>query len=209
MVAGILYIGIQAVHPPDRLSSVGTDAWLVVAGLSLVMSLLILIGVTGIYVRQVDDSGWLGLIGYVLFSLFWVVSISFGFMEAFVLPPLTATAPAFVEGVVGIFGGGQSEADLGMLPIVAPLAGALYILGGLLLGIATVRAEVLPRLAGALLAAGAVVTVAGVVIPHPLDRALAIPVGLALIWLGYAVWSERETGIGTERSSTRETASKQ
>lgn len=80
---------------------------------------------------------------------------------------------------------------------------------GLLLGIATFRAEVLLRLAGALLAAGAVVTVAGAVIPNPLNRILAVPVGPALIWLWDAVWSERETGIGTERSSDRETASEQ
>jgi hypothetical protein len=27
--------------------------------------------------------------------------------------------------------------------------------------------------------------------PHPLDRIAAVPLGLGLAWLGYALWSER------------------
>lgn len=96
-----------------------------------------------------------------------------------------------------------------MSAIVAPLAGAPYMLGGLLLGVATYRANVLPQLAGALLAAGAVVTLAGAVIPHPMDRILAVPVGLAIVWLGYAVWSDRETELGTERRSDSGPATEQ
>ena len=28
-------------------------------------------------------------------------------------------------------------------------------------------------------------------LPHPLDRSLAVPMGLSLAWLGYALWSGR------------------
>lgn len=196
ILAGILYMGIQLIHPPDQLSSVNSDVWVIVAGLTLAMSLFSLIGITGIYATQVKESSWLGLIGYSIFSLFWLSSIAFSFIEAIVLPPLTTAAPMFVEGFLGIFGGTQSEVNLGVLPALAPLAGGLYLIGGLLLGIATYRAGVLPRRAGALLAFGAVVTLAAVVIPHPQDRILAAPMGLALIWLGYTLWSERERSIG-------------
>lgn len=197
ILAGLLYIVVQLIHPPDQLSSVSTAAWIAVACLSMVMSLFFIIGLLGMYLKQVKEAGWLGLIGFLLFGLFWVLSMAFGFMEAFVLPLITADAPKVVEGITGIFDGGVSEAPLGFLPVLAPIAGALYLLGGLLFGIATYRARVLPRLAAALLAFGAVVTLAAAIIPHPLDRILAVPMGLAFIWLGYTLWSEREGEINS------------
>lgn len=196
-LAGILFIGVQFIHPPDHLSSIDTDTWAIVAGLTLVMSLFFLIGITGIYASQVEESGWLGLLGYSLFGLFWLTTMAWSFVEAFVLPQLTAANPEFVEGFVGIFGGAESAVDLGVLPAVAPLAGLMYLVGGLLLGIATYRAGVLSRRAGALLAFSAVVILAGVVIPHPQDRLLAVPMGLAFLWLGSALWS------GPEKSSRK------
>jgi hypothetical protein len=30
-----------------------------------------------------------------------------------------------------------------------------------------------------------------VVLPHTLVRSAALPMGLALVWLGYALWAER------------------
>jgi hypothetical protein len=66
------------------------------------------------------------------------------------------------------------------------------VLGGLLFGIATFRAGILPRWAAGLLAVGAVLPIIlSSLVPHPLDRIFAVPVGLALVWLGYALWSER------------------
>ncbi|MFC4598765.1 hypothetical protein [Cohnella hongkongensis] len=196
ILAGILYIVIQFIHPSEQISSVDSASWVIVACLTVAMSLFSLIGVTAIYARQARESGWLGLAGFLLFSLFWLASIAFSFVEAFVLPLLTTEAPKFVEGFLGIFGGAESEVPLGVLPALAPIAGALYLLGGLLLGIATFRAGVLPRMAAVLLAFGAVATLAGAVIPHPLDRILAAPMGLAFIWLGYALWAGRGRRIG-------------
>jgi hypothetical protein len=81
--------------------------------------------------------------------------------------------------------------NIGVLPALYGLVGILYILGGLLLGIATFRAAVLPRWPAGLLTVAAAVTPAAALIPHPLNRSLAVPLGLALAWLGYALWSER------------------
>ena len=39
--------------------------------LKLAMCLLGLLGIAGLYARQVEEAGWLGLAGYLLFSLFW------------------------------------------------------------------------------------------------------------------------------------------
>lgn len=192
IIAGILYIVIQFIHPADHISSVNTNSWVVLACLTMAMSLFNLIGITGVYISQAKEAGWLGLVGFLLFNLFWLISIIFSFIEAFVLSLLTSDAAKFVEGMVGLFGGTVSEVNLGIFPILAPLAGVLYMLGGLLLGIATIRARVLPRLSGILLAFAAVVSLASAIIPHPFDRALAIPMGVALIWMGYVSWSERK-----------------
>jgi len=197
ILAGILYIGIQFFHPVEHISSVSTNLWVVIACTTSMMSLFSLIGMTGVYTSQVKEAGWLGLIGFILFSLFWLISMIFSFNEAFVLPLLTTDAPKFVEGLVGIFGGTKSTVNLGIFPTLAPIAAILYSLGGLLFGIATFRARIFPRIAGAFLSFAAVITFAAAVIPHPIDRILAVPMGLAFIWLGYALWSDRRR-IGTD-----------
>ena len=81
---------------------------------------------------------------------------AFDFAEAFILPLLATEAPKFVEGFLGIFSGHASEVNLGALPTLYALAGFGYMLGGLLFGIATFRAGILPRWAAGLLAVGAV-----------------------------------------------------
>jgi len=191
MAAGMLFIAIQPIHPPEHLSSVTTAAWANVACLTVAMALFAQLGITGIYAKQVKEAGWLGLAGFLMLSLFWAATAAFAFAEAFILPLLATDAPQFVEGFLGIFSGASSEANLGFLPAAAPVAGILYMLGGLLFGVATLRAGILPRWAGALLALGSVSTLAASLLPHPLDRTLAVPVGLALAWLGYALLSDR------------------
>jgi len=196
MGAGILYIAIQAIHPLDVLSSVTTPRWAIVHYMGVAMGLLGLLGIAGIYARQVEEAGWLGLVGYLLFSLFFALNLAFQFIEAFISPVLAAEAPRFVVSLLGVVTSAPSEINLGALPAIYLLTGFVgYILGGLLFGIATFRAGVLPRWAGGLLAIAAVSVVAAPLLSHPLDRILAVPMGLALAWLGYALWSERRAPV--------------
>jgi len=193
MGAGMLYIAVQAIHPFDVFSSVTTAQWKITHYLSIAMDLLGMLGIAGLYARQVEKSGWLGLAGYLLFSLFWALSMAFHFIEAFISPVVAAVAPKFVEGLLGIVTSSSSEINLGALPAVYMVTGiAGYLLGGLLFGIATFRANILPRWAGGLLAVGTILPLlASPLVQHPYDRIFAVPVGLALVWLGYALWSER------------------
>jgi hypothetical protein len=191
MASGILFIGIQLIHPSDVLASVSTDRWVIVHVLGIAMCLFGVLGVTGLYARQVDAAGWSGLAGYLLMTLFYTLSLGFQFIEAFVSPALATDSPEFVNGILGIASGDGSEMDLGALPTVYTVTGGMYLLGGLLFGVATFRASVLPRMAGALLAVATILPVAGAAVPHPYDRAFAVPMGLALAWLGYALWTDR------------------
>ena len=193
MVAGILFVVIQPIHPPDVLSSVTTARWAIVHYLGVAMCLLGLLGMAGLYARQAEEAGWLGLAGYLLFSLFYALTLAFQFAEAFISPRLATEAPRFVEGFLGIVTGSASEVNLGALPAVYMLnVVGPYLLGGVLFGIATLRAGVLPRWpAGAFAAAAPVSALAAALLPHELERIAAVPVGLSLTWLGHALWSER------------------
>jgi hypothetical protein len=64
-------------------------------------------------------------------------------------------------------------------------------LGGLLFGIATLRAGILSRWAAGLLTAAPLVAPVAGLLPGELHRIAAVPMGIALAWLGYALWSER------------------
>src|SRR5215211_8415278 len=88
MAAGIIFAGIQPIHPPDVLSSVTTPRWAIITTLKTVMCLLFLIGITGLYARQVEEAGWLGLAGFLLLTLSWWLQTAFVFAEAYILPPL-------------------------------------------------------------------------------------------------------------------------
>jgi hypothetical protein len=208
MGAGMLYIAVQTIHPLDVLSSVTTTQWAVTHYLSVAMDILSMLGIAGLYARQVEKSGWLGLAGYLVFSLFWALSMAFHFAETFISPVLATESPKFVEGFLGIITSTPSEINLGALPSVYALAGIAYVLGGLLFGIATFRAGTLPRWAGGLLAVGTILPILGSsLVEHPYDRIFAVPVGLAVAWLGYALFSERRekaSELATARSARPE-----
>ena len=135
MVAGIIFVGIQPIHPPDVLSSVNTSAWAIITSFKTAMCLLLLLGIAGLYARQVNKAGWLGLAGFLLFGLSWAIQTAFVFAEAFIMPPLATLAPKFVDGFLGAAAGRASEVSLGALPaIYALLVGGLYMLGCLVFG---------------------------------------------------------------------------
>src|SRR5438067_4567218 len=203
MVGGFLFVGIQPVHPPEILSSFTTSTWAIVHYVGVGMCFLILLGLTGIYARQVEESGWLGLAGSLLFGLMWALTAAFQFTEGLIVPSLATDAPKFVVGFEGISSGSPSEVSLGILPAVYSLTSVLYLVGGVLFGIATFRAGILPRWAGGGLAVGTVAPlVLSLLLPHEFIRLAAVPVGIALALLGYALWSERQENVSEALTAT-------
>jgi len=60
MAAGIIFAGIQPIHPPDVISSVNTSLWAILTSLKTVMSIFGLFGIVGLYARQVEETAWSG-----------------------------------------------------------------------------------------------------------------------------------------------------
>jgi hypothetical protein len=202
LVAGMCYMFVGVFHPPNVVASVTTSRWAIVHVLACAMCFFGLLGMAGLYARQAVKSGWLGMVGYLLLSLRLVLIMGFSFVEAFVLPH---TAPTFEGAWMGMLVGPASTVDLGVLPTIWTLTAPIYMLGGLLFGIATFRAGILPRWAGALLAIGTLLAPTAALLPNAAQPKIAVPVGLALAWLGYALWSEVPTQHPHPVSPTPET----
>lgn len=192
MVAGILYIIVQIIHPTEELSSISSNSWAITHYLTLCMSVCGLLGISGIYARQVKEAGWLGLVGFLMFFVWLILVTAVVFIEALILPLLVAEAPQFVAGFLELSGGSLGEVNFGVLEAVAPLSALLYVVGGSLFGFATVRAGLLPRWAAVLFIFGIVSTLLIPLLPDGAGRITVVPVGLGLAGLGYALWSENQ-----------------
>ena len=190
LVAGVCFLVIGMFHPVNEPSAVN-GTWINVHIAATALGFFGLFGMAGLYVRQVEETGWLGLAGFLLFTVWMTLVCGFSFVEAFILPLLTTESPAFIAGWMGMFSGAPSAVELGILPTIWNISGPMYILGTMLFGIATFRARVLPRWAGLLLALNIVWAPLGAVVRPAYQPWIMVPIGLALAWLGYALFSER------------------
>ena len=192
MLAGLIYIVIQFIHPADVVESLTTPMWTIVHVLSFAEAVLVMIGLAGIYLRQVREFRVLGLIAYAMIGFFFILQAAFNFAEAFIAPLIAVDAPQLAVDIVGLFGRYPAVNDLGPLAALPQVGAVLYVGGALLFGVSIIRARVLSRGAGILLIVAAVITpVAGALLPHALERMAAIPMGLGIIWLGLSLWMDQ------------------
>ncbi len=192
VLAGLCFIVIGMFHPLNVPEAVTTATWVNVHIFAFALGFFGLFGMAGLYVRQAEKSGWLGLAGFLLFTVWMALVSGFSFVEAFILPRLATEYPAFVEGFLGVFSGAPSQIDFGILPTLSKIADIMYLLGPLLFGLATFRAGVLPRWAGALFVVGATLAPVGALLVSPEHQPLVmVPNGLAMAWLGLTLVFER------------------
>ncbi|MFC5830037.1 hypothetical protein [Nonomuraea insulae] len=192
-VAGLLFIGVQINHPHMDVTSVTTTEWTVRNTLKMLMAALALTGITGMYLRQVKQTGVLGLLGYVLFGAGYLVMLGIAFVAAYVLPSLADSSPAYVNDVLAVAAGAHATGDIGLMQTAIQVSGITYLAGGLIFGIALFRANILARWAAALLAGGTLATIAIPLLPQINERLFALPTGVALVGLGYSLWREQRT----------------
>ena len=201
VAAGLIFIGVQIGHPHLDATSIATTEVMVRDCLKVVMAALALAGITGMYLSQARRNGLLGLVGYLLLAPGYLLIMCTAFTAAFVLPAVAGTDPSYVADVIAATTGGAPTGDLGALRVAVKLQDLAYLAGGLVLGIALYRARVLARWASALLATGGAVTVVLSVLPDAFYRLLAFPNGIAMIGLGWSLWSTAGRSIAAQAAA--------
>ena len=201
VLAGLIFIGVQINHPHSDVTAVTTTEWAVRNSLKIVMAALALAGITGMYLRQVKQTGILGLLGYLVFAAGYLTIMGVTFVSAYVLPSIAETDPGYVNDVLAEATNGSATGDIGLIQSVLAVSGITFLAGGLIFGIALYRARVLARWAAALLAIASVLTASLAVLPDAFYRFLAFPNSIAMIGLGYSLWLTTRTDAATRTAA--------
>ncbi len=158
--------------------NLGSETWPAVSavqsGLTLLAGLLLLVGLAGLYFRQSEDGGLLGLVGFLVAFYGTVMAVGAFWANAFVAPSL-------------------ARDDVHLLDAAPPTALAAgftlsygsVALGWLLFGASTLRTGLYPRQASVLLLIGAALTW----LPLPLS---GVPFSVAVTWLGYTLLTDKK-----------------
>jgi hypothetical protein len=152
-----------------------TGTWIIVQGAYLVAAMLIGLGLVGLYVRQAQEAGTLGLIAFVVTFIGGMMAAGSIWSEAFFGPWLAKAAPELLD-----------TDPAGIVVAGVMLSIGLFALGWFLFGLISLRAGVLPRGAAILLMIGAVLFAVAGVLELPFAPVLF---GAAVVWLGYGLWS--------------------
>jgi hypothetical protein len=195
--AGAIFVGVQINHPPADVAHLVTTDMLVRESAKVLMSVLALIGLTGMFLRHRSRFGVLGLAGFALFAVGYLAMFATECIIGYVLPTIAHSNPAYVEGVIDAAMGRGTSVDIGNMQVLLMAMGLGYPLGGLLFGIALFRAGILARWAAALLAYGTVSVLALAALPESFSRPFAVPTGIALIGLGASLWRDQRRPSAT------------
>ena len=141
--------------------------------LYLLGSVLVLVGLVGLYVRQSEAVGVLGLVGFAVAFLGTSLVLGVVWAQLFMAPFLAVQAPRVLD-----------TEPTGALALGFTLTFALLAVGWLLFGVAALGARVYPRAAAIVLMVGAVINF----LPVPLS---GIVLDVAIAWLGFILFTGR------------------
>ncbi len=189
----VLYLG----HEPTPQQILSTP-FLIDASLFLAWSLLVAMALPGLYLRQAARAGVLGFAGFVLLSLgVLLAGVGFATVQLTIYPYLAQSAPKLLPS------GGTGPLAGFLLWWFVP--GLLLSVGGILLGIATLRSRVFPRWTGILLFAPVLGVATVLPLPSPFGDLIGLATNVALFVALAGVGSslvarEKEPVVGAERS---------
>ncbi|MDP9475813.1 MAG: hypothetical protein M3R38_09020 [Actinomycetota bacterium] len=175
LVGGLLAIIYLFIHPESNGLAYHADPMTALSHLmGFVSLLLILLGLPGLCARQAERAGILGLVSTLM--VFFGVAILDGthnVIDSTVTPALATIQDA---GPLLAEGGPLDQAmQSGMQGTLVSVGGPTLLLGLILLGISTIRADVLPRWAGALPVVAALTVPLGFVVPSLEGVAFTMP----------------------------------
>lgn len=149
---------------------------------------LLLLGLPGLYARQAEECGRLGLLAFVIAFAGTLLVGGISWFGNFVAPVLGEVIPDTIR-----------EWDRHPPPRMAAGVGltfGLFSIGWMLFGVVTARARVLPKGAGVVLAAGGAANIVLAFMDVPVGFFL---IGLGALWLGLAAarqWAAHLDGSG-------------
>lgn len=196
LAAGLLLAAEIVLHPDEaNPSAVLMPIWGAVHAAMTLTIVLSLFGLAAMYAHQSERAGGLGLAGFILLLAGSALFVPIALIEAFVVPALAAGAAgqALLDPAGPLFGG-----PLGLYFL---LTGALFALGSLITAVATLRAEVLPRLSSVLFVGGALLAFAPP-LPHLAGTIGGVLLGLGYAWCGYAIWAAPRQPAVQPRAAT-------
>ena len=192
ILGGVSFGLFMLLHPFDQLAGphgAQSAAWVPAHSFHFLGALFSLFGLVGLYARQIEQSGRLGLLGFVLAFVGTAMFVGTGMITAYLWPVIARYAPDFVEADGAMF----SE------PLARGTIEATYaflVVGYVVFSVATMRAGVFPRWNAWLLIVGIVlfsVPVAPVgPVPWIVRVVGALVFGAALVALGYALRARAE-----------------
>jgi hypothetical protein len=191
LISSVLFALFFVLHPgggdPATVEAALNQLYASEHTLGVAGMILMLFGVEGLYTGQSPKIGRLGLIGVILAYLGTALLLGVLFFDAYFIPLIAAHAPNMLDAT------GPLNTPPGVLALALP--SLPFGLGFILLGIATIRADKLPRWGGLLLIIGAIVVNLP---PQPVGpfpafvlTTGAIVLSIGLGWLGYALWSNK------------------
>ena len=140
--------------------------------------ILLAVGLVGLYARQADAAGSLGVVGFLAAFTGTVFFAGFFWANMFVAPALAVGAPEFLD-----HGGRFPGFRLSLL---------LYAVGWGLFGLASLMARVHPRAPVVVLVLGAALDLLGASLS-------GLVIDGAFVWLGFGLFSGRATPLGQTR----------
>jgi hypothetical protein len=189
--AGAIFIGVQVNHPPADVAHLLTTEMVIRESAKVLMTVLALVGFTGMFLRHRDRFGVLGVAGFSLLAFGFLALFAVECIIGYVLPTVAHFNPGYVQDVLDAAVGGHPSGDIGHMQELLLASGIGYPFGGLLFGIALFRAGILSRWASLLLAYGTISVLALAALPESFNRPFAVPTGVALIGLGISLWRDQ------------------
>ena len=204
--AGALTIIVNAVVPPSLPRGVSfadvaaSHAFLWRQSLSALAAILLMLGSVGLYLRQIERSGWFGTAAFVLAFAGSALLFGVEWTQIFEVRDMALRAPATLNQLDA---GGVSLADLG-----AMIAFGVLATGWLALAVSTLRSGLFPRRAAWLVIAGLFATP---LLHAALPALVAVAAGNAIlgsgwIWLGSTLSRGASIPVEAGRSTPRPAA---
>lgn len=164
--------------------SATTTAYIAFEGMRLLGGTLLVFGLIALYAYQLEATGRLGVIGFVVSMVGTVLLTAVAWFSLFTVPVMAEEVPAFTEMA--------RAGETGMLLNVGVLAPIIVqAIGWTIFGIATYRAGVFPRRAAVVLIIGALLLFVPV-------QGIPVVFQLAIAWLGFLLFSGRVEPMSQE-----------